>query len=148
MDRDHDRRHGKNTAGLWRDAVATLIKFGADVNQQRVSLNGKPPMLHHALAGPNSGERGTAFLNVVQQLLLAGVDVNVVDNEGWTALHVAASCNDYNALRTFLDFAVQRLRWSVVTIRNESASQLAANGDRALVELLVSHEASEHLGNS
>lgn len=103
-------------------------------------------MLHYALAEPNSGERGKAFLNIVQQLLLVGADV--VDNEGWTALHIAASCNDYNAVRTLLHFASQRLRWSVVTTRNESASQLAANGDRALVELLVSHEFSEHLGIS
>lgn len=133
----------------WVDAVVTLIKFGADVNQQRVSNNGKLPMLHLALAGPNSVERGTAFLQVAQQLLLAGDDVNAVDNEGWTALHIAASWNDYKAVRTLLDFAGQRLRWSAVTTSYEFASQLAANdgGDRALVELLLSHEFSEHLGN-
>jgi ankyrin repeat protein len=106
-------------------------------------------MLHLALAGPNSGERGTAFLNIVQQLLLAGADVNAVDHEGWTALHIAASWKDYKAVRILLDFASQRLRWSAVTIKNESASQLAANdgADGALVELLVSHEFSEHFGD-
>lgn len=74
-------------------------------------------------------------MNVVQQLPLAGADVDSVDNDSWTALHIAASCNDYKAVPTLVDFAGQRLRWSVVTISNESASQLAANEDRALVEL-------------
>jgi ankyrin repeat protein len=127
------------------NAVATLIKFGANVNQHRQSANGSLPMLHLALAGPNSGERGKAFLGIVQQLLVAGANVNAVDNEGWTALHIAASWKDYRAVRTLLECAGQRIHWSALTNSHKSASQLAGDGggDRALVELLVSHEFDE-----
>lgn len=45
----------------WVDAVATLIKFGAEFNQPRVPFNGKLPMLHHALAGPISESEARHF---------------------------------------------------------------------------------------
>lgn len=130
----------------WADAVATLIRFGADINQQRLSFPGRLPMLHLALAGPNFGTEVTAYLDIVQQLLLAGADVNAVDHEGWTALHVAASWKDYKAVRILVESAGQRLSWSVLTNSNESASQLA-EGDAALVEFLAGHEINPRFVN-
>jgi ankyrin repeat protein len=130
----------------WVDAVSTLIRFGADVNQQRLPLHAGLglPMLHLALAGPNFGKGGTAYLDIVRQLLIAGADVNAVDHEGWTALHIAASWKDHKAVGILAQFAGQRLCWSALTNSNESASQLAG-GDGSFVELVVSHEIDQHL---
>lgn len=82
----------------WSDAVRILLKYGANPHQVRPSVHGKSPLLHLVIAGPASQQSGSAFLNVIKLLLQAGVDVNAVDHEGWTPLHVAASWNLYDVI--------------------------------------------------
>ena len=133
----------------WVDAVATLIRFGADVHQKRRLTDDGMSMLHLALAGPDSGRRGTAFSDIVKHLILVGADVNTVDREGWTPLHIVASWKDYKTISTLLEFAGQSLDWSAVTNSGESASQLAANGggDGTLIQLLLSYESGVRVGD-
>lgn len=72
-------------------AVPVLINSGADVNRRsRLPLSMAPslPLLHLALAGPASSQRNAKYLQIIRFLLHGGADVNTVDHEGWTPLHV------------------------------------------------------------
>jgi ankyrin repeat protein len=122
----------------WADAVATLVKFGANVNQYTTLIRGSSPVLHHALAGPACGQLEPEFLNIVKILLTAGADVNAIDHEGWTPLHIAASWNSQHAVDTLLACARGPLNWKAITNDGKSAAQLAADsgGDPEFVELL------------
>ena len=51
-----------------------------------------PHLVIVGLAGQESTQQsGSGFVEVVRILMQRGVDINAVDHEGWTALHVAAS---------------------------------------------------------
>lgn len=71
-------------------------------------------MLRLALAGPASERLDTAFLDITKMLLLAGVDVNAVDHEGWAPLHIAASWKTYSSVGTLLEYHSQTLNWNVM----------------------------------
>lgn len=87
------------------NAVTTLIRFGVDVHQNRRLIDSGLSILYPALAGPDSGQRGTAFSDIAQHLILAGADVNAVERGGWTPLHITASWKNYKAISTLLEFA-------------------------------------------
>jgi len=82
-------------------------------------------MLHLALAGPG-GRLDIAFLEIDKLLLLAGADVNAVDDEGLTPLHVAASWNASVAVCVLREYAHHNLHWDAFTNYGKSAAQLAA----------------------
>lgn len=77
----------------WPDAARILFSYGANPNGvQRGDLS----LLHLALAGPSGQFLKSGFVDVIDQLLEAGADINSTDCEGWTPLHIAASwglCN-------------------------------------------------------
>jgi ankyrin repeat protein len=96
----------------WADAVKTLLKYGSNPHQLRPSVRGKSPLLHLVMAGPSSQHSDAGFLDVVRQLLKAGVDFNAVDHEGWTPLHVAPSWNASDMIKELAASAESELRWN------------------------------------
>jgi hypothetical protein len=78
----------------WYDAVETLVKFGADVNQLRLGDRKGLTLLHLLFAGP--AQKTT--LQIARVLIENGADVNMKDLEGWTALHIAASWDNYTGM--------------------------------------------------
>ena len=122
----------------WTHAVRDLLKYGADPHRQRPSVHGKSPLLHLVIAGPASQDGDDSYLEVVRMLLRAGVDINAVDHEGWTALHVAASWNLYAVILEMASFAGDSLDWDCRTNLGETAVDLSVNGggDEDVLELL------------
>jgi ankyrin repeat protein len=89
----------------------------------RQSLQGKSPLLHLIIADPAFQSSNDGFLGVVRLLLREGVDVdvNAVDHEGWTPLHVAASWNHYGVIQELALFGSNKLDWDSMTDDNQSA---------------------------
>lgn len=78
----------------WHDAVETLVKFGANVNQLRLGDRKGLTLLHLLFAGPAQN----TTLQIARVLIENGADVNMRDSEGWTALHIAASWDNYTGM--------------------------------------------------
>lgn len=112
----------------WSDAVKTLLQYGANPHQLRPSTHGKSPLLHLVIAGPASEQSDSAFLDVIKSLLHAGVDINAVDHEGWTPLHVAASWNLCKVIQELICFGGSTLDLDARTGRGETALDLAYGG--------------------
>lgn len=123
----------------WADAVETLVKFGANIHQRRLSIYGGSPLLHLAIAGPTPQRSGLRLLNVIRTLIQAGININAVDHELWTPLHIAASWNLYDVLIELAHFGGWALDWEAVTDGGQSALDLAlgGGGDAAVVDLLL-----------
>ncbi|KAI3328112.1 ankyrin [Xylariaceae sp. AK1471] len=125
----------------WPDAVATLLRFGANPSQSRPSIHGALPLLHLAIASPaDSSQDG--LICVVRSLLHAGADINAIDHEGWTALHVAASWNNYQVIEELAIQGGADLDWDAVTNDGQSAIDLALGGgfNAEVQEILTNHE--------
>jgi hypothetical protein len=129
----------------WAGAVTSLLRYGANPHQLRQSLRGKSPLLHLVIAGPASQSPSDGFCDVVRLLLGAGVDVNAVDHEGWTPLHVAASWNHYDVIRELVLYGGKKLRWDSLTDDNQSAIDLSlgAGFDERVQHLLQHHSLRE-----
>src|SRR5687768_10749204 len=68
------------------DALLALLEYGADINamsHSKVSYIPSNTALHAAIAGK-------APLNIVKLLIQRGANVNAVDSNGHTPIHVAA----------------------------------------------------------
>lgn len=115
--------------------VETLIGFGANPNQ-RVGLHGfETSLLHLAFAGPATGQKETAYINISATLLHSGANINALDVEGWTPLHIAASWGSNKGVRTLANDA--SLNWRSLTNEGELASKLAMRiGDPELISLI------------
>lgn len=116
-----------------RDAVAALLRLGADVR----AVSGKPfgnTALHAAVAGGHAA--------LVDVLVAAGADVDARDHNGYAALHVAAANGNVACARallargadaaarggdgkTPLDFAVERDEGDVAALLRAAAGAKA-----------------------
>ena len=72
--------------------VGDLLGRGARVNAKVLLGNGLGTAISEAAAG--------GFTNIVQLLLRAGAEVNLIDNNGWTAL---MSANNRDVIRVLVD---------------------------------------------
>jgi ankyrin repeat protein len=129
----------------WDDAVKTLLRWGANPRQTRPSLRGELPLLHLVIACPSSESSNQDYVKVVRSLLAAGADINGVDHEGWTPLHVAASWNNARVIKELAGFAGYDLEWNALTKEGESAMDLAEGGgiDDEVRVLLHAHMAQK-----
>lgn len=109
----------------WTEAASLLIKHGADPRQSRRSRHGDLPLLHLALAGSNKTNGGQSSLDIIKLLVEAGADPNSRDHEGWTPFHVAASWNNYFAVRKLQDVAM--IDYSATTRTGENAVDLSGD---------------------
>ncbi|PKX96925.1 ankyrin repeat domain-containing protein, partial [Aspergillus novofumigatus IBT 16806] len=125
----------------WAGAVESLLRYGANPHQLRQSLQGKSPLLHLIIADSAFQSSNDGFLRVVRLLLREGVDVNAVDHEGWTPLHVAASWNHYGVIQELALFGSNKLDWDSMTDDNQSAMDLSlgAGFDEGVRRLLRHH---------
>jgi ankyrin repeat protein len=121
--------------------VQTLLRFGANPHQLRPSVHGKSPLSHLVIAGPSPQRSDTGFLDVIRILLRAGVDINGLDHEGWTPLHVAASWNLYAVIKELASFGGHALDWEAETDDGQSAIDLCRNGggNEEVVNILLNH---------
>jgi hypothetical protein len=129
----------------WTDAAKALLKYGSNPHQLRPSIHGKLPLLHLVIAGPSSQRSDSGSLDVIRALLEAGVDINAVDHEGWTPLHVAASWNRYDVIKELAAFGVGALGWDALTDNKQSAIELSLGGEFnfEVQQLLHNHVLSE-----
>lgn len=113
----------------WSNAVGTLLKYGANPRASRPSLRGNLPLLHLVIATPPPLQ-GVDWdpIGVVKLLIEAGADVNGLDHEGWTPLHVAASWNNLDIIEELARSAGNGLDWDALTDDNQSAIDLSLNG--------------------
>ena len=129
----------------WTDAVKMLLRYGLNPHQLRPSIHGKSPLLHLAIAGPASQRLDSGFLDVIRALLEGEVDINAVDHEGWTPLHVAASWNHYDVTKELAAFRLGALNWDALTDDKQSAIELSlgAGFNAKVQQLLQNHALSE-----
>lgn len=126
---------------MWHDAARTLLKYGADPRQSRPSLRGSLPMLHLVIACPAIQEAVKPSVDTIRLLLEHGADVNGLDHEGWTPLHVAASWNNAAVIKELALFANGALAWDAMTADNQSAVDLALGaGFDAEVQHILQHK--------
>lgn len=111
----------------WADATRALLQHGANPNQLVRSSRAISPLLHLAIAVPVSTSSNNGSLDVVKELLKAGADINAVDHENWTPLHVAASWNNYDVIQELATFGGGTLEWELTTNDNQSAMDLSLN---------------------
>ena len=96
--------HGRSTLACaveYRcyNAVETLTKYKANVNQQRLGDRGCLSLLHIVFAGPSQQINA----DIARVLIKAGAIVDVRDSDGWTPLLIAASWMDYTGIKVLLD---------------------------------------------
>ena len=123
----------------WAEATSTLLEFGANAHQLRYSVsNHAVPLMHLAIAGPDPRRSNLQVLEVVKLLLQANVDVNATDHESWTALHIAASWNLFDVIRSLLEIRRNELDFQLLTNEGKSALDLAVDvgADEQLIHLL------------
>ncbi|KAK3363743.1 ankyrin repeat-containing domain protein [Lasiosphaeria hispida] len=123
---------------MWHDVARTLLEYGADPRQSRPSCRGSLPMLHLVIACPVMDKAEKQMVDTVRVLLQHGADVNGLDHEGWTPLHVAASWNNAAVIRELELFANGELAWDALTADNQTAEDLAlgAGFDAEVQDLL------------
>ena len=126
----------------WADAIEGLMKFGANVYQQRLPVCGGFSHSHLAIARSSSQRSSSQLLDVVRVLIEAGVDINAADQELWTPLHIAALWNLFDVLLALDRLAGWALNWKALTDTGQSALDLAirCGADIEVVDLLSIHQ--------
>jgi ankyrin repeat protein len=69
-----------------------LLRFKVNSNQLRLIKDGGfSPLIHLAIAEPQSAWMDADLLETIRLLLRSGADSNAADHKGWTPLYIAAS---------------------------------------------------------
>ena len=128
----------------WPAAVKTLLQNGADATQMRPCRLGPSPLLHIVIASPPCPRFEADSFEVVR-LVAAGADVNGVDHDGWTPLHIAASWSLAPAIKVLGEVGGANLNWEATTMDGEFAMDLAMvdGGQEETLKLLMSRGADE-----
>jgi hypothetical protein len=129
----------------WPEATKVLLHYGASARRPRPSLRGEMPLLNLAIACPASTGSGRDLVDVVKLLLEAGAEVNSVDHEGWTALHVAASWNNAAVIEELVRFAGGALTWDALTNDGQTGQTLSlgAGFDKRVQDIFRNQDASQ-----
>ena len=105
-----------------------LLQYGANPNQLRVTRDGGfSPLIHIAIAGPSSAWMDDDIIETVILLLEAGADINGMDHEGWTALHIAASWSLFGVMDMLCQCGQKSLIWDALTLRGENMFDVCDN---------------------
>ena len=95
-----------------------LLKFGANPNHFRVVKDGSfSPLIHIAIAGPRSTWMDDDIVEIVRLLFAAGADINGINHESWTALHIATSWNLFKITDMLYQCGRQCLVWDTRTLQ-------------------------------
>jgi len=107
-----------------------LLKFGANPNQFRFNKDGGfSPLIYVAIAGPRSAWMDDDIVETVRLLLAAGADINGIDHEGWTALHIAASWSLFRVTDMLYQCGREYLAWDTRTLQGETIFEVCDNMD-------------------
>jgi ankyrin repeat protein len=107
-----------------------LLRFGANPNQLRLTTDGGfSPLIHLAIAGPQSAWMDAEIAETVRLLLQAGADPNGADHEGWTPLHIGASWSLFNVTDLLQQWGHDFLNWQARTLTGESIHDVCDNMD-------------------
>ena len=110
------------------DSVDLLLRYGADPNQIRINRDGGySPLIHIATAGYASKSLSLEITKSVRLLLQRGANVNAVDHEGWTPLHIAASWSSFEITDLLIEFGKKALDWQVKTNIGETILEVCDN---------------------
>ncbi|KAL9608874.1 MAG: hypothetical protein Q9167_006310 [Letrouitia subvulpina] len=110
-----------------------LLKSSANPNQLRFTKDGGfSPLLHIAIAGPRSAWMDDDVVETVRLLLAAGADINGIDHEEWTALHIAASWSHFRVTDMLCQCCGQYSVWDMRTLQNETILNVCDNMDYEL----------------
>lgn len=111
-------------------STVSLLSYGSDPNQLRMTKDGGfSPLIHVAIAGPQSAWMNDAIVETVRLLLMAGADINGRDHEGWTALHIAASWSLYTVTDMLHQCGRKHLAWHAQTLQGETIFDTCDNPD-------------------
>jgi ankyrin repeat protein len=109
-------------------SIDPLLKFGADPKQLRFTKDGGfAPLIHLAIAGPRSAWMDADIIETIRLLLKAGADLNGMDHEGWTPLHIAASWSLFHVTDMLQQCGCGFLNWQARTITGESILDVCDN---------------------
>jgi ankyrin repeat protein len=110
--------------------IELLLRFGANPNQLRFTKDGGfSPLIHLAIAGPRSAWMDEDIIETVRLLLVAGADVNAIDHEGWTPLHIAASWSLFSVTDMLRQYGREFLNWQARTLTGENMFDVCDNTD-------------------
>ena len=110
--------------------IELLLRFGANPNQLRLTKDGGfSPLIHLAIAGPRSAWMDEDIIETVRLLLVAGADVNAIDHEGWTPLHIAASWSLFSVTDMLRQCCREFLNWQAQTLTGENIFDVCDNTD-------------------
>lgn len=111
-------------------SIELLLRFGADSNQLRFTKDGGfSPLIHLAIAGPRSTWMDEDIVETVRLLLEAGADINGIDHEGWTPLHIAASWSLFSVTNVLQQCGREFLNWHAQTLTGENILGVCDNTD-------------------